>query len=44
MTVALLVDVICRSRDYSSEVPKESAKNIDMSALSDVQLSDLVWN
>ncbi|TQD79013.1 hypothetical protein C1H46_035490 [Malus baccata] len=32
-----------KSRDYSSEVPKESAKNIDMSALTEVQLSDLEW-
>ncbi|KAM1501100.1 hypothetical protein TB2_025888 [Malus domestica] len=32
-----------KSRDYSLEVPKESAKNIDMSALTEVQLSDLEW-
>ena len=31
-----------RSRDYSSDYPKESAKSIDVSAFAEVQLSDLV--
>ncbi|XP_068338442.1 protein phosphatase 2C and cyclic nucleotide-binding/kinase domain-containing protein-like isoform X2 [Pyrus communis] len=32
-----------KSRDYSSDVPKGSAKNVDISALTKVQLSDLDW-
>ncbi|VVA10523.1 PREDICTED: phosphatase [Prunus dulcis] len=32
-----------KSSDYSSEVSKESVKNIDISALTKVELSDLEW-
>ncbi|KAM1727229.1 hypothetical protein ACFX12_017898 [Malus domestica] len=32
-----------KSRDYSSDVAKGSAKNVDISALSKVQFSDLDW-
>ncbi|KAK9269484.1 hypothetical protein L1049_001259 [Liquidambar formosana] len=32
-----------KSRDYTSGLPKESAKSIDPSALAKVQLSDLEW-
>ncbi|KAF3965164.1 hypothetical protein ACB098_01G175600 [Castanea mollissima] len=32
-----------KSRDYSSDFPKESARSIDVSAFAEVQLSDLEW-
>ncbi|XP_062148034.1 protein phosphatase 2C and cyclic nucleotide-binding/kinase domain-containing protein [Alnus glutinosa] len=32
-----------KSRDYSSDFPKESAKSVDVTAFAKVQLSDLEW-
>ncbi|KAB1224454.1 Protein phosphatase 2C and cyclic nucleotide-binding/kinase domain-containing protein [Morella rubra] len=32
-----------KSRDYSSDIPKEATKSIDVSAFANVQLSDLEW-